>query len=113
MSKVLATLAAGLFAASLSVYAVAADTAKADYKAAKAKISADYKSAKAECAKLKGAEMTSCKKDAEAKEKAAAPPAGCFLICSASTRISSPMSADCWSAPGRPTTPWFPPISTA
>ena len=60
MSKVLATLAAGLFAASLSVYAVAADTAKADYKAAKAA-----------CAKLSGAEKSSCEKDAKAKNEKA------------------------------------------
>src|SRR3569832_968528 len=83
MTKISSALLTALFAAGLSVSALAAtDPAKADakatkekaegdYKAAKAKIKGDYEAAEAECKKLSGEEKSQCKKDAKAKEKTA------------------------------------------
>jgi hypothetical protein len=68
MTKLLATVAAGLCALTLSLGAYAASDA---YKAAKKQTEADYKMAKAECKKLNGTEQKACTKKAKADHKVA------------------------------------------
>ena len=67
MTKVLSTLAIGLFTFTLGTAYAASD----EYKAAKKQEEANYKMAKAECKKLSGSEAKICTKKAHTDHEAA------------------------------------------